>query len=143
MVQLPSLAREGGVCSWAWKTYQEQIMQQECSWLPLCQSNPWTRCQALAKGLARTPPLQMEKGTFPPWWVVGRSCAPASILHDLRCISIVTPVLFIVQVQCMGTRSDGKMEPHICGYRMEKREAHLSKHHAKVCGRGNSINRNV
>lgn len=43
----------------------------------------------------------------------------------------------------MGTRSDGKMESHICGYRIEEREAHLSRHHAKVCGRGNSINRNV
>lgn len=32
---------------------------------------------------------------------------------------------------------------HVCGSRLEEREAHLSRHHAKVCGRGNSINRNV
>lgn len=66
---------------------------------------------ALAKGLARTPPLQMEKETFPPGWAAG--CAPPRVLlQDLPCISTETPVLSVIQLQWMGTRSDGEMEPH-------------------------------
>lgn len=72
---------------------------------------------ALAKGLARRPPVQMEKETFPPGW------APTgALLQDL-------PVFPLRQQCCpcsscrMGTRSDGKMEPHVCvdaGYRRER-----------------------
>lgn len=96
-LQLPSLAKEGGLCPWARNTkgreQQGQIVKQGCPSHPPCQSNSRRWRQALPEGLARTPPLQVEKGMFPPRWV-GRSGAPAAVLlRALPCISVVTPVL--------------------------------------------------
>lgn len=108
--------------------------------LPSCSGNPGSWRQACPMGLPRPPPSQVEKGPFPPWRV-GRGSAPAAVpLRALPCVSVMAPALVPVQVQWTGTRSDGKTEPPVCGYR---RGARLNRHPTEVCGRGNSINRNV
>lgn len=91
MLQLPSLAG-GGVC-----VHGQGTPRADCeARVPVAPSMP-EQPQVLAsgpsRGLGKDPPLQVEKGMFPPWWV-RRSGAPAAVLlQGLPCISVVTPVL--------------------------------------------------
>lgn len=83
---------------------------------------PLDKVLGSGQGFGKDTPWQMEKGAFPPRWAVG--CAPTgAVLQDLPCVPTVTPEQFMVQVSWMGTRSDGKMEPHTrvdTGYRRER-----------------------
>lgn len=80
----------------------------------------------------------MEKETFPSQQVEGAAVPkPGFALRFCRDTGAGT---------CPGAVDEHEvMEKlnHTYGCKIEERGAHLNRHHTEVCGRGNSINRNV
>lgn len=68
----------------------------------------------------------------------------AAQLQGLPCVSIPAPVPG-PGPGAVDWHKEGWRNGATClrGYRIDERGARLNRHHTEVCGRGNSINRNV